>query len=1324
MLGEGRILILDGAMGTMIQRYGLTEEDYRGGCLADCHKELRGNSECLNFTHPEIIKAIHKEYIEAGADIIESNTFSANRISQSEYGCEGFAAQMAYVGARLAREAADEAMAGAAEGRAEGEAEGRAEGRAEGEAAGQIRKKVWVAGSIGPTSKSLSLSPEVSDPSFRAYSFDQMRDAYREQAEALLRGGVDLLLIETCFDALNVKAALSAISSLDKAVPVIVSVSVGDRSGRTLTGQTLEAFYTSVKHYPILAFGLNCSLGAAELTTLLEDVDKWCECAISCYPNAGLPNEMGGYDQTPEQMGEAVKAMASKGLVNILGGCCGTSPAHIKAIAEAVKGIPARGLSTKTGVSVDKGQKNEGLSTKTGGSVDKGPESREEERTLKVSGLEAVEVDVKRKNFTNVGERTNVAGSRKFARLIASGEYDEALRIAAKQIEDGATIIDINMDDAMLDSTREMERFVRYISNDPAVAKAALMIDSSHWETILAGLKNAQGKSIVNSISLKEGPEAFVQKAKAIKELGASMVVMAFDEIGQATTYERKIEICERAYNLLTQEAGVAPEDIIFDVNILSIGTGLEEHAKYAIDFIEAVRWIKTNLPGALTSGGVSNLSFAFRGNNAVREAMHSAFLYHAIKAGMDMAIVNPSMLQVYDEIEPELLQCVEDVIFNRDEHATERLIAKAQRIMEAKAEGSEAAGDGNNKTKDESAQKTLEERLNEAIVKGKTERLEADLKVAMEKYGEAVKVIEGPLMDGMENVGRLFGEGKMFLPQVVKAAKVMRDAVEILSPFMSSSQSAGSLAEGETVIPANNVANKKDVVVIATVKGDVHDIGKNIMGIVMTCNGFEVQDLGVMVDKETILAEAQKLGADIIAVSGLITPSLYQMEEICREMSSRGMTTPLLIGGATTSALHTAVKLAPLYDHVFYGPDASASAVLAKKCMADRAKFEEEMHAEQQKIRDIYNGKGAQDSVDMSEADSVNSSEANSVNSSEAADTATENSEKKMKRFEVETYIKYCPEDIPTQEIPAEEVLPYFDWKMFYAIWGVKYGTAVPEAAELMQLRRDAEEELRFGDYKIMLSAKFMLGYSEKENIYSADGNVCLPMMRQETFKMQSLCDFVVAKESGKTSPFGVFGICVRKRSTAHEEGCSCPACNSRYEDMIGKTIRQTIAEATSKWLNAKLESELSLHEGMQRVAENGKAIKVIKPAAGYSSCPDHTLKKDILGLLGECTDIYDPYKPAHDHGHHSHCHHEHGHHEHGHHGHGCTCGCQGLGIKLTESYAMLPDASICGMIFMHPEAAYPEIRTISQGQHDEYVSRRGMDEATACRFLSHLLK
>ena len=1180
---KDRILILDGAMGTMIQRYGLSEEDYRGSTFAGCCKELKGNNECLNLTRPDIIKAIHEEYIAAGADIIETNTFSANLISQSEYGCEEYAAQMAYEGARIAREAADDAEAIAAK--------------------IGLTRKVWVAGSMGPTSKSLSLSPDVADPAFRGYTFDQMKDAYARQAEALIKGGADVLLLETCFDALNVKAALTAIQELGD-IPVMISVSVGDRSGRTLTGQTLEAFYTSIRHYPVVSFGLNCSLGAAELTPLMEDMSRWCGCAVSCYPNAGLPNEMGGYDQTPEEMARQVLAMASKGLVNIVGGCCGTTPDHIREISKAVKGtMPHATLQGSTG------------------------------KILTVSGLEAVTVDVKRNNFTNVGERTNVAGSRKFARLIAEGKYDEALLIAAKQIEDGASIIDINMDDAMLDSTREMERFTRYISNDPAVAKAALMIDSSHWETILAGLKNAQGKCIVNSISLKEGPDEFVRKAKAINSFGAAMVVMAFDEEGQATTYQRKIEICERAYRLLTEKAGISPENIIFDVNILSICTGIEEHAKYAVDFIEAIRWIKTNLPGALTSGGVSNLSFSFRGNNKVREAMHSAFLYHAIKAGMDMAIVNPSMLQVYDEIEPELLKCVEDVIFDTDPQATERLIEKASRLMEEIA--GQAGNDGKNSSSSHARpdRASLEDRLKNALVKGQSLTLEADLKEALEQYGSALKIIEGPLMAGMETVGSLFGEGKMFLPQVVKSAKVMRDAVSILEPYMN----------------ADDKGSDKAKIVIATVKGDVHDIGKNITGIVLSCNGFEVIDLGVMVDKETILDKAEEVGADIIAVSGLITPSLYQMEEICREMASRGMETPLFIGGATTSALHTAVKLAPLYDHVFYGADASAAAVMAKKCMMDKAAFEAEGHADQAKIRSLY----------------------------EAGNKPQEpKTEWKMKvnGFAKETYSATLPESIGYMELPIEEAMPYFDWKMLHAIWGVRYGSPVPEVAELMQLRRDAEDEIAMANFKIRIAAQFFEACSEKDDIVlkTSHGEKRLPMMRQENGEMLSLCDYVVPCDGGKTSVFGVFAISV-KANDAHEEGCCCPACSNKYEDLVGRTVRMTMAEAASSWLDARLKEGLA------------NDIKIIKPAAGYASCPDHTLKQDILELLPSG---------------------------------------KRLEIKLTESFAMMPESSICGMIFMHQNAKYPDIRRISQQQYDDYSQRRGMDEQTARRFLSHLLK
>ena len=1169
---QDKIWILDGAMGTMIQRFGLCEEDYHDGPFLDCVKDLKGNSECLNLTRPDIIASIHKAYIDAGADIIETNTFSANRISQEEYGCDAFAYEMARKGAEIARKAADEAMQA------------------------EPGRKIYVAGSMGPTSKSLSLAPDISNPAFRPYSFDDMYKAFHEQADALIRGGADIILIETCFDALNTKAALMAVREIDEQIPVMVSVSVGDRSGRTLTGQTIESFYTSISNYNLLSFGLNCSLGAAELMPLVEDMDRWCRCGISCYPNAGLPNEIGEYDQSPSDMGKAVARMASKGLLNIAGGCCGTSPEHIRAIAEALKDISPRQASSDT------------------------------YSKLKVCGLETVTVDVEQSNFTNIGERTNVAGSRKFARLIASGEYDTALQIAARQIEDGADIIDINMDDAMLDNTVEMERFIRHLSNDPAVAKAAIMIDSSHWETLIAGLKNAQGKCIVNSISLKEGEEAFISKARTINSFGAAMVVMAFDEEGQATSYERKIEISQRAYGLLTEKAGIAPHDIIFDVNILSIGTGIEEHSRYAIDFIEAVRWIKCNLPGALTSGGVSNLSFAFRGNNAVREAMHSAFLYHAIKAGLDMAILNPSMLQVYDEIEPELLRCVEDVIFDTDRKATERLIDKASRMMEAKDSVC-------NETKEVHSMLPLEERLKNALVKGQSASLQNDLEEAMTIYGKAVDVIEGPLMEGMETVGRLFGEGKMFLPQVVKSAKVMKDAVDILSPYMTDSEESS--------------ASRKPQVVLATVKGDVHDIGKNITGIVLTCNGFEVHDLGVMVDRETILSEAARLKADMIAVSGLITPSLFQMEDICRTMAEKGMTTPLFVGGATTSALHTAVKLAPLYEHVYHGPDASACAVMAKRYMMDKETFETEEHKKQEEIRHMHDHKEEKE------------------NRTEYRIVPT--------GFPDESYLQSKPADIICRELPLEEVLPYFDWKMFYAIWGVRYGSAVPEAAELMQLRRDAEVELECGDFKILLTAEFKDGFSRNDSIVYEDaegGEKEIPMLRQESGKMLSLCDFVIPERSGRKSPFGVFAISINADEKQHVEGCCCPACSSRYEDLIGRTVRMTLAEAASKWLD-------------NHITEGCNVAKVIKPAAGYSSCPDHSLKRDLLEMAGT-----------------------------------------GLGIRLTESCAMIPEASICGMIFMHPEASYPEIRKIGQRQYEHYSNRRGMTAENARIFLGHLLK
>lgn len=1177
-----RILILDGAMGTMLQRKG-----------------LQGNSESFNLTNPETIGEIHNEYIEAGADIITANSFSANSISQSEYNLSEKAGQMAEAAARIARKAADEAP-----------------------------RKIWVAGSVGPTSKSLSLAQNINDPIFRPYSFDGMAEAFEVQIRGLVKGGVDLLLFETCFDALNTKAALYALGHIPEAkdIPVMISASMSDKSGRTLTGQTMEAFYRSIQHCNPLSFGLNCSLGAEEMIPLIAEVASFAACAVSCYPNAGLPNEMGEYDETPSQMAESVRKMALAGSVNIVGGCCGTTPEHIKAVAEAVKGISPRAIP-------------------------------EPDDVLYVSGLESVAVD-RKNNFTNVGERTNVAGSRKFAKLIAAGDYETGLQIAAGQIENGASIIDINMDDAMLDSRLEMEKFLRYVSNDPAVAKAAIMIDSSHWETLVTGLKNAQGKCIVNSISLKEGEEIFIEKAREIKALGAAIIVIAFDEEGQATTYDRKVEICRRAYSLLTSKVGVRPCDIIFDVNVLPVGTGIPEHSRYGIDFIEAVRWIKGNLPGCRTSGGISNLSFSFRGNNTVREAMHSVFLYHAISAGLDMGIVNPGMLRVYDEIEPGLLKCVEDVILDSDAEATDRLIEKASRILDEKnsvrvsarperpeatcaarpiRENGRLAASGGALTGAESSnissvaepvEAAVEERLVRALVKGDSSGLESDINECLTKYEKPVQIIDGPLMSGMARVGELFGAGKMFLPQVVKSAKTMKNAVALLQPYIEE-------RGGESEV-------KKPRIVFATVKGDVHDIGKNITEIVLSCNGFEIVDLGVMVPKETILEKAAECSADLIGVSGLITPSLYQMEEICKEMTARGLDTPLLVGGAAASALHTAVRLAPLYGHVFYGQDASASAVLANQLITDREGTEAAEHKKQEHLRKLY-----------------------------AQSSQKKAGHKPVEPFPASSFIKGEPfGNISGKRLGIEEVEPFFDWNMFAAIWGIKSGTGHDE---LRKLRADAHKEidrLKNGNAcRITISARFDGCHSEGDDIVSKDFR--LPMLRQEGER--SLADFVPPKEYGFESPMGMFAISVRTES--HPSGCDCPACGTEYGPMLTRAVRLTLAEAASEWLSRHIHKELP---------DGFKEAKVIKPAAGYSSCPDHTLKRDILRLLPES---------------------------------------ERLGITLLDSCAMIPDASICGLIFIHPDATYPEIRRVSQKAIDEYARRRGMSDSEKERFLGHLL-
>ncbi|MDR1739211.1 MAG: methionine synthase [Bacteroidales bacterium] len=875
-----RILILDGATGTSLQRFKLTEEDFRGTKFSKHHIQLKGNNDLLCLTRPDVIKAVHKEYIDAGADIIETNTFSANKISQAEYGCEDEVRNIIEAACKIAREAAN-----------------------------NTSRKIYMAGSIGPTSKSLTLAPNADNPEQRAVDFDTLADAYTEQIDALIENGVDILLVETIFDALNAKAALYAAERVQQLrgsdIPVMVSVTANDRSGRILTGQTLEAVYATVAPYNPFSFGLNCSFGASDLHSLIRSISPLVNGYISIYPNAGLPNAMGGYDEAPEFTASIVRKMADEGLLNIAGGCCGTTPAHIKAIAEALKDVKPRIVPTFT------------------------------ENPLRVAGLEAVEID-KSKLFTYIGERTNVAGSAKFARLIREKKYSEAADIARKQIQDGATIIDINMDDAMLDATAEMQNFVRIIECEPDIAKAAFMIDSSRYETLLAGVKNTQGKPVVNSISLKEGEESFLEKAKELCMLGAAVVVMAFDEQGQAATCERKIEICKRAYDLLTQKAKFNPEDIIFDVNVLAVATGIEEHNHYAVDFIEAVRWIKENLPYAKTSAGVSNLSFSFRGNNPVREAMHSVFLYHAIKAGLDMAIVNPSMLQVYDDIEPELLKAVEDVVLDKDSGATDRLLAIAEKYRNTDKQASQ------NNVAEKWRTLPLDERLAHSLTQGITEFLEQDIKEALQKY-TPIEIVEKPLMQGMERVGKFFGEGKMFLPQVVKSARVMRSAVEILQPFIE--QSANG--EGEV---------KRPKMLIATVKGDVHDIGKNIVSIVLSCNNIDVVDLGVMVDNDTIMQAIEREKPDFVGVSGLITPSLAEMEDLCKRMQTAGLRIPLLVGGATTSSVHTAVKLAPLYDAgVINGGDASNAVRLVQRLLLSYGETLGEIRDKQLAVRNAY---------------------------------------------------------------------------------------------------------------------------------------------------------------------------------------------------------------------------------------------------------------------------------------------------------------------------------------------------------------------------------
>ncbi len=1197
-----RILVLDGAMGTMIQRHKLSEENFRGERFKDHQHPLKGNNDLLSLTQPEIIKNIHREYFEAGADIVETNTFNSTSISQADYKTENLVYDINYSAAKLAKEAADEFTKLNPE------------------------KPRFVAGAIGPTNKTLSLSPNVNDPGFRAMSFDEMVNSYYEQVKGLVEGGVDILLVETIFDTLNAKAAIYAIEDFCEKnkieIPVMISGTIVDQSGRTLSGQTTEAFWISVSHTKnLLSIGLNCALGSKQMKPFVQELSKIANCYISLYPNAGLPNEFGGYDETAKQMAEILKEYAELGFLNVVGGCCGTTPEHIKFISEIVTELSPREIPNV-------------------------------EPYLRLSGLEPLVVRPE-SNFINVGERTNVAGSKKFAKLILADDYDSALSIARQQVENGAQILDVNMDEGLLDSEKAMNRFLNLLAVEPEIAKLPIMLDSSKWSVIETGLKCLQGKCVVNSISLKEGEEKFKEQANKALKYGAAIIVMAFDEKGQADTFERKIEICERAYKILTEEIGFPPQDIIFDPNILAIATGIEEHNNYAVNYIEATRWIKLNLPHAKISGGVSNLSFSFRGNDRVREAMHSAFLYHAIKSGMDMGIVNAGQLEVYEEIPKDLLELVEDVILNRRNDATERLIEFAEKVKQK---------DKTQIEKETWRENSVEERLKHSLIKGIVDYIDVDIEEARQKYDKPLSVIEGPLMDGMNVVGDLFGAGKMFLPQVVKSARVMKKAVAYLLPYIE--------AEKEKSDSKN--AGK---ILLATVKGDVHDIGKNIVGVVLGCNNYEVIDLGVMVPKEKILEEAVKNNVDVIGLSGLITPSLDEMVEVAQEMESRGMKIPLLIGGATTSRIHTAVRIAENYSGaVVHVLDASRSVPVVSNLLNNESKnnFIQNTKNEYQKLRDEHLKKqSAKDFISLEEARKNKLS------------IDWENSEIKIpNQLGISVFENY----------PLNELRNYIDWTPFFQAWELKgkyteifknenYGS------EAKKLFDDANKLLdKIIDEKL-LTANAVFGIFPANSIQDdieiyadEDRNGILTTfhtLRQQSKKAGSvaniaLADFIAPKESGKKDYLGMFAVTagigienlLENFASEHDD----------YNSILVKALADRLAEALAEKLHEEVRKKYWGYAENENLS-NEDLIKEnyagIRPAPGYPAQPDHTEKVILFKLL----DVEKNTK-----------------------------------IKLTESLAMYPAASICGLYFANPESKYFGVGKINKDQVEDYHKRKGM--------------
>ncbi|EHZ2847713.1 methionine synthase [Vibrio vulnificus] len=1205
-----RILLIDGGMGTMIQGYKLQEQDYRGERFADWHSDLKGNNDLLVLTQPQLIKEIHHAYLEAGADILETNTFNATTIAMADYDMESLSEEINFAAAKLAREAADEWTAK------------------------NPVKPRYVAGVLGPTNRTCSISPDVNDPGYRNVSFDELVEAYSESTRALIRGGSDLILIETIFDTLNAKACAFAVDSvfeeLGFALPVMISGTITDASGRTLSGQTTEAFYNSLRHVRPISFGLNCALGPDELRPYVEELSRISETFVSTHPNAGLPNAFGEYDLSPEEMAEHVKEWAQSGFLNLIGGCCGTTPEHIRHMAMAVEGVSPRVLP-------------------------------EIPVACRLSGLEPLTI-AKDTLFVNVGERTNVTGSARFKRLIKEELYDEALDVAREQVENGAQIIDINMDEGMLDAEACMVRFLNLCASEPEISKVPIMVDSSKWEVIEAGLKCIQGKGIVNSISLKEGKDKFVEQAKLIRRYGAAVIVMAFDEVGQADTRERKLEICTKAYRILVDEVGFPPEDVIFDPNIFAVATGIDEHNNYAVDFIEAVADIKRDLPHAMISGGVSNVSFSFRGNNYVREAIHAVFLYHCFKNGMDMGIVNAGQLEIYDNVPEKLREAVEDVVLNRRDDATERLLEIAEEYRE------NAVG----KQEDASALEwrtwPVEKRLEHALVKGITEFIVEDTEEARLNASKPLEVIEGPLMDGMNVVGDLFGEGKMFLPQVVKSARVMKQAVAHLEPFINASKQAGS-------------SNGK--ILLATVKGDVHDIGKNIVGVVLQCNNYEIIDLGVMVPCEQILKVAKEQEVDIIGLSGLITPSLDEMVHVAKEMERLGFDLPLLIGGATTSKAHTAVKIEQNYSHpVVYVNNASRAVGVCTSLLSDelRPAFVERLQADYELVRDQHNRKKPRTKPVTLEA-----ARANKV----AID-----------------WQSYTP-PVPSQpgvhvfdDFDVATLRQYIDWTPFFLTWSLvgKYPTIFDHeevGEEAKRLFEDANEWLDRIEQEGLLKARGMCGLfpaasvGDDIEVYTDESRTqvakVLHNLRQQTEKPKGanycLSDYVAPKESGKNDWIGAFAVTggVNERELADQ----FKAQGDDYHAIMIQAVADRLAEAFAEYLHERVRKEIwgyAADENLSNEELIREKYQGIRPAPGYPACPEHTEK----GPLWELLNVEET-----------------------------------IGMSLTSSYAMWPGASVSGWYFSHPDSRYFAIAQIQQDQVESYAERKGWDLLEAEKWL-----